>query len=287
MTNCVVAGNSVGTHGRHGFGIYSSGADLQLVDCLITNNYGDGAGTRYARGVGLYFDAGTLTALRTDFIDNQGGANHGGGGGGVYLGSSAVFSNCVFRGNAALIYDAEPGYGGAMWVNLAAAATARVVNCTFTDNANMNGNGGAIYLTQGTLTLKNSILWTNAVGTGYTGSEIYQVGGTLDATYCNLTGLTSPHVVGDATLTSCMAADPLFASATDVHLQSKGGRWNPATLAWVKDAVSSPCIDAGDPDDSVGQEPARNGRIVNLGAYGGTAQASITWMKSGTIFLIR
>ena len=41
------------------------------------------------------------------------------------------------------------------------------------------------------------------------------------------------------------------------------------------DTVYSPAIDAGDPADSVGAEPAgNNGGWVNLGAYGGTEQAS-------------
>ena len=36
----------------------------------------------------------------------------------------------------------------------------------------------------------------------------------------------------------------------------------------------SPAIDTGDPSDPVGAEPDPNGGVVNLGAYGGTAEAS-------------
>jgi hypothetical protein len=36
----------------------------------------------------------------------------------------------------------------------------------------------------------------------------------------------------------------------------------------------SPCIDAGDPNSPVGLEPEPNGGRINLGAYGGTNQAS-------------
>jgi hypothetical protein len=62
----------------------------------------------------------------------------------------------------------------------------------------------------------------------------------------------------------------------DYHLRSQTGRWD-TVLGWVKDAVASPCIDAGDPASLIGQEPNPNGFRINLGVYGGTCQAS----KSG------
>ena len=54
-------------------------------------------------------------------------------------------------------------------------------------------------------------------------------------------------------------ADPQFADA-DCHLAS-----------------GSPCIDTGDPADSVGAEPKCNGDRINMGAYGGTPEASKTY----------
>ncbi len=70
--------------------------------------------------------------------------------------------------------------------------------------------------------------------------------------------------------------DPQFANpdADDYHLKSQAGRWDPAAKAWVQDTVTSPCIDAGDPAADLAEEPAPNGGRINLGAYGGTAQAS-------------
>jgi len=70
--------------------------------------------------------------------------------------------------------------------------------------------------------------------------------------------------------------DPLFANpdADDYHLKSQAGRWDPATQAWVTDTVTSPCIDAGDPAADLADEPEPNGGRINMGAYGGTAQAS-------------
>ncbi|MHC4708055.1 MAG: PGF-pre-PGF domain-containing protein, partial [Planctomycetota bacterium] len=74
-------------------------------------------------------------------------------------------------------------------------------------------------------------------------------------------------------------ADPLFADPDkgDYHLKSEYGRWDAASGSWVVDEVTSPCIDAGDPNSAVGDEPEPNGGRINMGAYGGTAEAS----KSG------
>jgi hypothetical protein len=60
----------------------------------------------------------------------------------------------------------------------------------------------------------------------------------------------------------------------DCHLKSQAGRWDPKTQSWVKDDVTSPCIDAGDPMSPIGLEPFPNGGRINMGAYGGTAEAS-------------
>lgn len=71
----------------------------------------------------------------------------------------------------------------------------------------------------------------------------------------------------------------------DYHLKSAGWRWDAANSRWTYDNVTSPCIDKGNPGMSLGDEPitleidpantyAVNKRI-NMGAYGGTAEASM------------
>ena len=60
----------------------------------------------------------------------------------------------------------------------------------------------------------------------------------------------------------------------DYHLRSESGRWDPEAGRWVTDDVTSPCIDAGDPGSVWLAELWPHGRRVNVGAYGGTAQAS-------------
>lgn len=61
-------------------------------------------------------------------------------------------------------------------------------------------------------------------------------------------------------------------AANDFHEKSTAGHYAKGT--WVNDSVTSPSIDKADPSASVGSEPAPNGGRANLGAYGGTSQAS-------------
>lgn len=70
--------------------------------------------------------------------------------------------------------------------------------------------------------------------------------------------------------------DPLFAGPGDYHLQSQAGRWDAAQAAWVQDRQSSPAIDAGDPQADFSQEHKPHGSRANIGAYGNTAQASLS-----------
>jgi parallel beta-helix repeat protein len=71
-----------------------------------------------------------------------------------------------------------------------------------------------------------------------------------------------------------VSADPLFVAApTDLHLQSTVGSYHDG--AWTADAAHSPGIDAGDVTAAVGDEPDPHGSRLNIGAYGGTAQASL------------
>ncbi|MBN2589307.1 MAG: DUF362 domain-containing protein [Sedimentisphaerales bacterium] len=81
--------------------------------------------------------------------------------------------------------------------------------------------------------------------------------------------------------------------AGDYHLLSIAGRWIPSypsesdpnvmISCWMKDEVSSPCIDAADPNASCGDELWPHGKLLNMGAYGGSTQASLSSSDSGDI----
>jgi parallel beta-helix repeat protein len=92
------------------------------------------------------------------------------------------------------------------------------------------------------------------------------------------------------------SANPLFVNAAgadgilggtnglddNFHLASTVGSYKglPFTAltsnGFTPDASNSPCIDAGLPTSAIGYEPAPNGGRINLGAFGGTADASLS-----------
>ena len=68
--------------------------------------------------------------------------------------------------------------------------------------------------------------------------------------------------------------------AGDYHLMSAGRRWDAVSGSWVSDAVTSPCVDAGDPaadllDELLTIDGLGANQRINMGAYGGTAEASL------------
>ena len=71
----------------------------------------------------------------------------------------------------------------------------------------------------------------------------------------------------------------------DYHLKSMKGRYT--TAGWVMDNVHSPCIDAGDPTSDYSLEPLPNGSVINMGAYGGSVEASKEHIPFGTMFIVR
>lgn len=77
--------------------------------------------------------------------------------------------------------------------------------------------------------------------------------------------------------------DPLFVAADDYHLESIAGHWNTKLQQWIIDDVTSPCIDAGDPNSDWAGELWPHGQRINMGAYGGTAQASMSLSDAGNV----
>lgn len=64
-------------------------------------------------------------------------------------------------------------------------------------------------------------------------------------------------------------------------MKSQAGRWDPNVQSWVQDDVTSPCIDAGDPNSDWSDEIWPHGKRINMGAYGGTTQTSMSLSQIG------
>jgi hypothetical protein len=242
--------------------VTGSGTDATAVldGFTITGGNADGSYTElYDRGGGMYNDSGSPTITNCTFSSNA-ADNFGGG---VYSnGGSPTMTNCMFRGNHAI-------EGGGMHTRNSNPA---LTNCTFTVNR-ADANGGGIYNKENSsLTLTNCILW---------GDEPNEI---VDSALSSTT-VTYSDVQDGWPGEGNIDADPCFADADDgdYHLKSQAGRWNPDSHTWVRDAVTSPCIDAGDWDSDWSGELWPHGERINMGAYGGTPEASMSLSDAGNI----
>ncbi len=166
-----------------------------------------------------------------------------------------------------------------------------IINCTIAANGQqgVSGNKAAI---------SNSIIFFNSSADNI---QIISTTGTVQYS----------DVQGGWTGTANIDMDPCFAetgfwdtndtddtsddiwSAGDYHLLSVAGRWVPSypspsdpnilISGWMTDNVSSPCIDAADPNAGYGDELWPHGKLLNMGAYGGTSHASLSQLTAGDI----
>lgn len=173
----------------------------------------------------------------------------GGAAAGIHCdGSSPIIENCIVTGSRG---------NGMVFVS----SNAKVRNCTIAENSALVGQA-AVTCIDSPVMITNSIIAANR-------PELLSIvvsGAAPAVTYCNVEGGWD----GDGNI----ADNPLFSELGDLRLLSETGRWDGS--AWVVDAMTSPSVDAGNPADNVGAEPAPNGGIINMGAFGGTDQASMT-----------
>ncbi|MHC4476758.1 MAG: hypothetical protein ACYTEL_14005 [Planctomycetota bacterium] len=273
-----------GGNAGNGAGLCCENSSLRIDNCLIMANrtgeggdsYGDwlpggggepipaGPGGNGGNGAGVYCDdqssAVIVNCLITSNVTGDGGdsgdpyipganGGDGGDGGGIYCAmSAATVTNCTISGN-------ETGAGGIAY------------DTYFEDG--LAGEGGGVCSSvpggdfEGNLIIADCIIYSN-----HPDQIVALPGQDPDVTYT--------CVQGGHAGTGNIDADPCFADegGGDYHLLSAAGRWDPNTGSWVIDSNTSLCIDAGNPGCPPGTEPAPNGNRINMGAYGGTSEAS-------------
>jgi hypothetical protein len=192
---------------------------------------------------------------------------------------SPLISHCVIVGNRSRL----AGSGAIYCEN----SNLSLVNCTIAENV-AGHQGAAIFGINSNPMLVNSIAWANVPAQmAFDDKSAPQIsymdvqGGWAGVGNIDTDPLFALAGYWASPADWTQPVDPRMAGAVwvpgDYHLVSKTGRWDAAQRSWVTDSATSPCIDAGDPQSPVLDEPAPNGNRVNLGAYGGTSQAS----KSG------
>ncbi len=278
LIDCIIAENSAGDSGG---GVFLwSGPSLIMTDCIISGNSAGGAGGGLVRGGGQNT---SVTMTRCTIMDNT--AQQEGGGGMDLADGSGTLTNCVIARNTARRWG-----GGLLCVYPASSTT--VINCTIWGNSAGEDGGGVGCYNGASATVTNSIIWGN---TADKGPEIFleESPTEFSITYSNIAGGQTAIAVEGGSIFNWgegnIDADPLFADPNndDFHLKSQAGRWNPNSESWIMDDVTSPCIDAGDPNSSVGDEPEPNGGIINIGAFGGTSESSMSLSDAGAVVYIQ
>jgi internalin A len=246
LTNCTFAMNS----GFRGGGMSNSRCNPKLTNCLFTGNF-------------------TRSFLVPDLFPS---------GGAMYNAeSSPALTNCIFSGNVSI-----PS-GGAISNNYDSIPI--LTNCTFTGNLSHWMGGAMDSKYESNPVVINCVIWDNAPN---------QITGSAIVSYSNIQGGWLGAGEGN------IDTDPLFAAFGywadlndtniivetndpnsvwidgDYHLKSQAGRFDLNTQRWVIDDITSPCIDGGNPNSPFDLERFPNGGRINMGAYGGTAEASLS-----------
>jgi hypothetical protein len=259
ITSCTIRGNGGGKPGHAGL----AGCSGFVRDCTIRDN----------KGTGL---AGCGGLLRRCVVSaNSGDGLHN------YVGE---VKNCLITANLGDGLRFEESCG------------CNIGNCTIAGNAGNATSFRPRAKDGAAFTFLNSIVVLNggfAVHREYMGVNVRW---TLRVDWVDLWGNSAGNFSGDANACyvvittigpGCLSpgVDPLFAKRPywddktvwhegEYHLKSKLGRWDPRSQTWVTDPADSPCLDRGDPAAAFLDEPSPNGGRINLGAFGGTPEAS-------------
>ncbi len=236
-----------------------------LVDCEFVDNVSRG-------GAGAVHASNRLSLTGCKFIGNSGYHVMDGGAVAMY-GDVLEAEGCVFAGNS--------GHNGPGAIFTHSTAVVRLSNCTFIDNRGWPNAIEHPPIEQSLVELSHCIIWNGPEpfrkfesfepGIVVTHSDVqggYEGEGNIDVDPLFVDpGYWDPNGTPDD------PNDDVYV-AGDYHLKSQAGHWDCATESWVFDEVTSPCVDAGDPNAPLGAESFPNGGYVNLGAYGGTPEAS-------------
>ncbi len=254
---------------RGSYGVYCSGASPVIRDCTIADNV-------YA-GMKLW-DEANPTVEGCDIIGNGTGIEMWAHRGGRFVDHSYVTArHCVIAGSR---------YNG-IWGGIPT-----LENCTVADNQ-------AYGLTSVRSQVTNSIIYFNNAG----GENLVAESPAVTVTYTDIQGgwpgegnidadplfIARGHwaVTGPRSMLPVALPEPdAVWLPGDYHLKSEGWSWDAEQQDWAWDDVTSLCIDAGDPslplgdelpcasDDPLSERAGPNVR-TNMGAYGGTVEASL------------
>ncbi len=219
VTNCSITNNSA----EFGCGVANNainGGTIALTNCTVKSNATKYA-TYFGTSGGVYnvaSNSGIITLTNCTITGNTATSQYDASGGGIYNDNQGTglisVTNCNVAGNTA---NAVNGSGGGIYNDNEGSGTITVINCTLTGN--QANYGGGIF----TSYFSTAITVINDIFYGDTGGEVYNDGGGVTATYCD--------IQGGYTGTGNKDANPLFVKSSspyDLHL-----------------LAGSPCLGAG------------------------------------------
>lgn len=247
LLGCLIQDNTASQQGGGVALLQSRDAALEN-STLIDNNARLGAGL-YMQSDSFITDPGNAAnTVRDSVFAFNGASQFAEGGAGVYGTGQTLrlqVENCILSRNsgargAALLVESAGGFSDDFW-------HVAITNCTVADNVS---TGSCIQVTRGRTQIKNCIVWANQ------GAALQMPSGQHNVNYSTVQG--GYDGVGNLSVSPGFY-DPFGAPnrIPDYRLQS-----------------DSPCIDAGDFTCSVGLEPSPHGNRINMGAFGGTLQAT-------------
>lgn len=254
LSYCVITdGNAFGTQWRNcGGALYIYCSSPLIKHSKITKNTAFMGGAIYADNSEFKISDSNIEQNRAEF----GGALN-------FDKSSPKIENTLICKN----FSAE---GGILYSNQSSPIFLNVTVCNNQGGLTCSDNGLFCIKEQNNVTFKNSILWANDPGAGsfiYFSNSIEHPN-VLEFQYSDIDTNYSVwaqwKIPGSSEIRwehGNITADPIFKDILSSDYTIENG---------------SPCVDAGDPNDMVGDEPFPHGYRINMGAYGGTINAATT-----------
>jgi predicted outer membrane repeat protein len=272
MTRCVFKKNWAFTLGG---ALENGGAPLTLDQCTFTGNKAGMGGALYTSRMTASKTAADLatTLIRCLFAGNYASST----GGAAYCDQvELAILNGTFTGNRA-------GTAATLaWPDVGASGTVYPIsleNCIVWDGGHSIAPARAARARSSSAsqitTAPNVVIRYSDVQGGWVGE------GVINLDPCFAAGGYWVDVDNPALPVTSDYSNALWIEG-DCHLRSRAGRWDPMRGDWTLDEVASPCIDAGDPNSPIADEPQPNGGRINMGVYGGTAEASKSYQTPET-----
>jgi hypothetical protein len=222
---------------------------LAVDSCIVTGNTsGDYGGAVYV------YNAGPATFTNSVFHGNN--AATAGGAVALNISPDSVISNCLFYDNHA---TGASSLGGAL--HGASIDNLSLSSCTFTGNTSDDSGGSCYFVSSGSVTVLNSIMYGSTSVNSSFANELYtSIPCTMDYCDTRFGDANTYGFGGTLTLTDCIEEDPLFA------IGPKGNHYLSALAAGQ--TQDSPCIDAGsDTAASLGLsgKTTRTDRVIDTG----------------------